>query len=166
MSLAAFRAFGDAVKIQIGATTTTRLVALAQDTDGRLGIFHHRMLPGAPGAAPHYHTRISESFYVISGTVTLHDGARWRTANAGDFLHVPEKAVHGFRNDGTEPADMLIIFTPAENREKYFEGLARLVANGNTPTREEMVALMEKYDQFEVDEADLAHHTTSGESAP
>lgn len=112
------------------------------------------MLPGATGAAPHYHERISESFYVLSGTVSLHDGTGWRTASAGDFLHVPENAVHGFRNDGDETADMLIIFTPAENRECYFEGLARLVADGNTPTREQMVALMETYDQFEVDAPD------------
>ncbi|MFJ9582762.1 cupin domain-containing protein [Streptomyces acidicola] len=146
------RTFGEAVKVRIGKTTTTRFIALADTTDGRLGLFHHHMLPGAAGAAPHYHTRISESFYVISGEVTLHDGTRWRTAHAGDFLHVPENAVHGFRNDSDAPAEMLIIFTPAENREEYFEGLAELLADGNTPTRAELVALMEKYDQFEVDE--------------
>jgi quercetin dioxygenase-like cupin family protein len=161
MSLAAFRAFGDAVKVQIGETTTTRFITLADTTDGRLGLFHHSMLPGATGAAPHYHTRISESFYIISGEVTLHDGKGWRTATAGDFLHVPENAVHGFRNDSGKTAEMLIIFTPAENREEYFEGLARLVANGNRPTREEMVALMEKYDQFEIDESEIHHHHTS-----
>ncbi|MCF6524778.1 cupin domain-containing protein [Streptomyces sp. JJ36] len=165
MSLAAFRAFGDAVTVQIGETTTTRFIALAQTTDGRLGIFHHRMRPGATGAAPHYHTRIAESFYIISGTVSLHDGTGWRTASAGDFLHVPENAVHGFRNDGDETADMLIIFTPAENREGYFQGLARLVADGRTPTRAEMVALMERYDQFEVAAPEHAVPDGTGDGA-
>lgn len=164
MSVTAFQKFGDAVKVRIGETTTTRFIALAHTTDGRLGIFHHRMLPGAPGAAPHVHRRISESFYILSGVVTLHDGEGWRTASAGDFLHVPENAVHGFRNDGDEPAEMLIIFTPAENREAYFEGLARLVADGRVPSREEMVALMEKYDQFEVGESSTGqeNQATSG----
>ncbi|MER6968948.1 cupin domain-containing protein [Streptomyces halstedii] len=146
------RRFGDAVKVRIGETTTTRYIALAETTDGRLGIFHHHMLPGAAGAAPHYHTRISETFYVLSGEVTVHNGTSWHTAHAGDLLHVPEHAVHGFRNDSDAPAEMLIIFTPAENREGYFTGLAELLADGNVPTRAEMVALMEKYDQFEIDE--------------
>lgn len=144
--------FGDAVKVRIGETTTTRYIALAETTDGRLGIFHHHMLPGAAGAAPHYHTRISETFYVLSGEVTVHDGTNWHTAHAGDLLHVPEHAVHGFRNESDGPAEMLIIFTPAEDREGYFTSLAELLADGNVPTRAEMVALMEKYDQFEVDE--------------
>ncbi|KAA0928610.1 cupin domain-containing protein [Streptomyces apricus] len=152
MLVASLKKFGDAVKVRIGETTTTRYLAVAATTDGRLGIFHHHMLPGAAGAAPHYHTKIAESFYIISGEVTVHDGTGWHKAQAGDLMHVPENAVHGFRNDSDAPAEMLIIFTPAENREAFFTGLSELLADGNTPSRAEMVALMEKYDQFEVDE--------------
>ena len=168
MSLAAFHAFEDAPKVRIGETTTTRFIAPAKVTDGRLGIFHHSMLPGAAGAAPHYHTRIAESFYILNGEVSLNDGTGWSTARAGDFMHVPENAVHGFRNDSPELAEMLIIFTPAEYREGFFEGLSRLLANGNRPSREEMVALMEEFDQYEVeldedaspagDQHDHGHH--------
>ncbi|MET9928964.1 MULTISPECIES: cupin domain-containing protein [unclassified Streptomyces] len=157
MSHAMFRAYADAVKAEIGTATTTRFIALAESTNGRFGLFHHSMLPGAGGADPHYHSKISESFYVLTGEVRLHDGTGWRTARAGDFLHVPENAVHGFRNESDSLAEMLIIFTPAEHREGYFEGLAALLADGNRPSREEMVALMEKYDQFEVDAPDTDH---------
>ncbi|WP_433400845.1 cupin domain-containing protein [Streptomyces sp. CA-146814] len=157
MSHAMFRAYADAVKAEIGTATTTRFIALAETTNGRFGLFHHSMLPGAGGADPHYHSKISESFYVLTGEVRLHDGTGWRTARAGDFLHVPENAVHGFRNESDSLVEMLIIFTPAEHREGYFEGLAALLANGNRPSREEMVALMEKYDQFEVDAPDTDH---------
>ncbi|WP_250293806.1 cupin domain-containing protein [Streptomyces atroolivaceus] len=157
MSHAMFRAYADAVKAEIGVATTTRFIALAETTDGRFGLFHHSMLPGAGGADPHYHSRISESFYVLTGEVRLHDGTGWRTARAGDFLHVPENAVHGFRNESGSLAEMLIIFTPAEHREGYFEGLSALLADGNRPSREEMVALMEKYDQYEVDAPDTDH---------
>lgn len=158
MSLAALHSFDDAAKVRIGETTTTRFIAPAKVTDGRLGIFHHSMLPGAAGAAPHYHTRIAESFYILTGEVSLNDGTGWHTARAGDFMHVPENAVHGFRNDSSELAEMLIIFTPAEYREGFFEGLSRLLANGNRPSREEMVALMEEFDQYEVE---LPENTSS-----
>ncbi|MEV2246449.1 cupin domain-containing protein [Streptomyces sp. NPDC049970] len=157
MSHAMFRAYADAVKAEIGVATTTRFIALAETTDGRFGLFHHSMLPGAGGADPHYHSQISESFYVLSGEVRLHDGTGWRTARAGDFLHVPENAVHGFRNESDSLVEMLIIFTPAEHREGYFQGLAALLADGNRPSREEMVALMEKYDQYEVEAPDTDH---------
>ena len=160
MTLAVLHAFDDAHAVQIGETTTTRFIAPAHATDGRLGIFHHSMLPGASGAAPHYHTRIAESFYILRGEVALHDGAQWRTAYAGDFLHVPERAVHGFRNDSTELAEMLILFTPAEHREGFFEGLSRLLADGRRPSRQEMVALMEEFDQYEVDPDGVAHQHT------
>ncbi|CAL9380895.1 MULTISPECIES: cupin domain-containing protein [unclassified Streptomyces] len=149
---ASLQRFGEAFKVRIGETTTTRFIAVAATTDGRLGVFHHHMLPGAAGASPHYHTKIAESFYILSGEVSVHDGTAWRTARTGDFLHVPENAVHGFRNDSDAPAEMLIIFTPAESREGFFTGLGELLADGNTPTRAELTALMEKYDQFEVDE--------------
>ena len=43
----------------------------------------------AGGANPHYHRTISESFFVLSGTVRLYDGARWFDAVAGDFAYVP-----------------------------------------------------------------------------
>lgn len=150
MTFTEFRPHGETERVRIGTTTTTRLIATADVTGGRLGLFHHHMLPGAAGAAPHFHTKISESFYVLAGTVTLHDGRRWRRAGPGDFLHVPENAVHGFRNDGPAPAAMLILFTPAEEREGYFRELAALLANGPRPTSEEMTDLMNKYDQFEV----------------
>lgn len=150
MTFAEFRSLGDTEKIKIGTTTTTSLIATAEVTQGRFGLYHHHMLPGASGAAPHFHTRISESFYVLSGTATLHDGNEWRPAEAGDFLHVPENAVHGFRNDGPEPVAMLILFTPAEAREGYFRELGELLSEGRVPSTEEMTALMIKYDQVEV----------------
>jgi uncharacterized RmlC-like cupin family protein len=46
----------------------------------------------------------------------------------GDFVHVPEGGIHGFRNESGEPASMLIHFAPGAPREGYFEGLADLAA--------------------------------------
>jgi uncharacterized RmlC-like cupin family protein len=59
---------------------------------------------------------MSESFFVVSGTVQLFNGERWIDATPGDFLHVPEGGVHGFRNDSPAPASMLILFAPGAPR--------------------------------------------------
>ena len=73
------------------------------------------------GPAPHFHRSISESFFVLSGTVRLYDGRKWVDGTAGDFLYVPEGGVHAFRNESGEPASMLILFAPGAPREDYFE---------------------------------------------
>ena len=82
------------------------------------------MGPGRTGPDPHFHKTVSESFYVLSGQIRLHDGSRWVDAVAGDFLYVPEGGIHGFRNSSGEPASMLILFAPGAPREDYFETLA------------------------------------------
>ena len=78
------------------------------------------------GPDPHFHKTISDSFFILSGTVRLYDGKRWIDATAGDFLFVPEGGVHAFRNESGEPASMLLLFAPGAPREEYFEGLAGL----------------------------------------
>jgi quercetin dioxygenase-like cupin family protein len=81
------------------------------------------MGPGPSGPGPHFHRGITESFFVLSGSVRLHDGERWLDGHPGDFLHVPEGGIHGFRHESGEPASMLLLFTPGAPREDYFETL-------------------------------------------
>ena len=57
------------------------------------------MGPQPSGPAPHFHRSITESFFVLAGTVRLYDGPRWVDAAPGDFRFVPEGGVHGFRNE-------------------------------------------------------------------
>jgi mannose-6-phosphate isomerase-like protein (cupin superfamily) len=84
-------------------------------------------MAGPPsGPSPHFHRSISESFYILSGTVRIFDGTRWIDASPGDFVHVPEGGVHAFRNESGEPASMLLHFAPGAPREGYFEGLVGL----------------------------------------
>jgi mannose-6-phosphate isomerase-like protein (cupin superfamily) len=99
-------------------------LATGETTDGRFGLYRWDMGAAAGGPGPHFHRTISESFFVLSGVVRLHDGSGWRDGTAGDFLHVPEGGIHGFRNDSGEPASMLILFAPGAPREEYFETLA------------------------------------------
>lgn len=82
----------------------------------------------AGGPSTHFHKTISESFFILSGTVRLFDGDSWIDATAGDFLYVPVGGLHAFRNDADEPASMLLLFAPGAPRERYFEGLADVAA--------------------------------------
>jgi mannose-6-phosphate isomerase-like protein (cupin superfamily) len=107
-------------EIQRGALTA-RYLATGASTDGQFGLYRWEMGPGRGGPDPHFHRSISESFYVLSGEVRLHDGTGWVDGHPGDFLYVPQGGVHGFRNESGAPASMLILFTPGAPREDYFE---------------------------------------------
>lgn len=141
---------GDGEQVQIGTTTHTTFKAVGLETDDRLGLFEHRMEPGAPGASPHIHRHQLECFYVLDGTVELFLEGKSFAAPAGTFVQVPENVGHGFRNPFDEPARMLILFSPGRTREEYFRRLAALYEDGRAPTEEELLALMAEFDQFEL----------------
>jgi mannose-6-phosphate isomerase-like protein (cupin superfamily) len=107
-----------------GAATQASYLATGDTTDGRFGLYRWDFKGPPSGPDPHFHRSISESFFVLSGTVQLHDGKGWRDGHPGDFLYVPEGGIHGFRNESGEPASMLILFAPGAPREDYFERVA------------------------------------------
>lgn len=107
-------------------TGTASYLATGASTRGEFGLYRWDMAGPPSGPGPHFHRSISESFFVLSGTVRLYDGAGWVDATAGDFLFVPQGGVHAFRNESGEPASMLLLFTPGAPREAYFAGLAGL----------------------------------------
>ncbi|MDQ4105276.1 MAG: cupin domain-containing protein [Actinomycetota bacterium] len=101
-------------------------LATTVSTDGEFGLYRVNMGPKAGGPSTHFHKTISESFFILSGTVALFDGERWIDATAGDFLYVPVGGLHAFRNDSAEPASILLLFAPGAPRERYFEGLTEV----------------------------------------
>lgn len=101
-------------------------LATGASTDGQFGLYRWVMGPQPSGPDPHFHKSISESFYILTGSVRIFDGNRWIDTYPGDFVHVPEGAIHAFRNESGEPASMLLHFAPGAPREGYFEGLPQL----------------------------------------
>ncbi|MEV7971065.1 cupin domain-containing protein [Sphaerisporangium sp. NPDC088356] len=106
--------------------------------------------PEPSGPSAHFHRTMSESFYVLSGTIRLYNGDTWIDATPGDFLHVPEGGVHAFRNESGEPASMLLHFAPGAPREDYFEELAEIAATGRRLSPEEWTELYLRHDQYMV----------------
>jgi mannose-6-phosphate isomerase-like protein (cupin superfamily) len=125
---------------------TVDYLATGSSTDGEFGLYRWNFAQRQSGPGPHFHRTISESFFVLSGTVSLYDGARWVDATAGDFLYVPEGGIHAFHNvPGDELASMLLLFTPGAPREEYFETLFE-IANGRELSEEERADLFIRHD--------------------
>jgi quercetin dioxygenase-like cupin family protein len=118
-------------------------LATGDSTGGLYGLYRWTFGEGESGPDPHFHRSITESFYVLEGRVRIHDGTGWVPASAGDFLHVPQGGIHGFR--GGDHARMLLMFTPGAPREDYFETLAA-VGRGVRMTDDERAAFMLQHD--------------------
>ena len=117
-------------------------------TGGAYSLYRIDLPPRAGGARPHLHHGFVESFTVLSGTVTLLDGAAWVAVGTGDHLVVPASQVHGFRNDTDGPAALLMMSTPGAAREDYFREL--LAVAGSELSEQEWTALYARHDQVMV----------------
>jgi mannose-6-phosphate isomerase-like protein (cupin superfamily) len=111
-------------------------LATTETTRGEFGLYRVVMKPKAGGPSTHFHRTISESFYVLDGTLSLFNGDKWVEAGAGDFLYVPQGGLHAFRNDSDAPLEMLLLFTPGAPREEYFEKLSQVAEADQTAFRE------------------------------
>ena len=146
MSLPTILGSGEGESVRIGGSVCTFKVT-GKDTHGHAGLFEFTMPPGA-GASPHIHKKLTEMFYVTEGKVELLLADKKVNASQGAFMLVPESTPHGFTNIGNSQATLLILFCPADSREGFFKGMAELTKNGREPTKEELIDLMERYDQY------------------
>ncbi|MFG3417676.1 cupin domain-containing protein [Micromonospora sp. NPDC048063] len=125
---ATYRTADAAPELRYANGGSAHYLATGATTNGQFGLYRWDMGPTPSGPAPHFHRSISESFYILAGSVRIYDGSRWIDTEPGDFVHVPEGGVHAFRNESGLPASMLLHFAPGAPREGYFEGLPGLAA--------------------------------------
>ncbi|MGY1604887.1 cupin domain-containing protein [Geodermatophilus sp. SYSU D00815] len=137
--------------VDTGGTSSLRMIATGGSTDGRFGLLEYRVAPRSAGAAPHYHQKFKESFYVLTGELTIYADGAWRPYQPGDYALVHETGVHGFRNDGDEETSFLILFAPGFARENFFAEVAELRRSGRELTAEERTAFYARHDQVMVD---------------
>lgn len=123
---ASFRAHDQTPDLSYPSGGTVDYLATGDGTAGELGLYRWNFGPDESGPDAHFHRTISESFYVLSGSVRLYDGERWIDGIPGDYVYIPEGGIHGFRNESGEPSSMLILFAPGAPREGYFEGIPML----------------------------------------
>ena len=144
---AKFRPADQKPELTIGSGTMVRYLAIGASTHGQFGLYRWDAKPHTPGPSAHFHRTMSESFFIVSGTVRLFNGEHWINATAGDFLYVPEGGVHAFQNESDESASMLLLFAPGAPREAYFEALAEKAA-GRRFSDEEWRELCARHDNY------------------
>ncbi|MBF6182306.1 cupin domain-containing protein [Nocardia otitidiscaviarum] len=155
----AIRYPGDAETLRT-TDVTVRLLIDAPEANQAASTVEVTMAPGADGAAPHYHTRSDELFYVAEGELQVLAGDHITTVGAGGSLIVPRLMPHAFGAAPTSGARILIALMPGIERFEYFRLLERL-AHG-TATVEDLAASQEEFDNWFVDAPEWWAERTAG----
>jgi quercetin dioxygenase-like cupin family protein len=117
--------------------TTVEILADGEATGGACTVARILCPPG--GEAPLHSHLAAESFYVISGTLTVVLSSHEQQAAQGSLVHAETDAAHAFRNDAAEDVVFLSIATPA-GHEHFFRAADELARAGRfTPQGAEEV---------------------------
>lgn len=95
------------------------------ETAGAWTLLEYHVPPCFAGAPLHWHRSYSESFYILSGTVTVQLEDRICQALPGSFVLVPPGIVHRFSNQEAVPAMFLSVVAPS-GLEHFLAELATL----------------------------------------
>jgi quercetin dioxygenase-like cupin family protein len=127
------------------------LLADSDTTGGALNSHRSTFRAGAGGAPPHFHTRSSELFFVVSGSLEVLLGERLVTLHEGDFLVAPPGVVHAFAATADSDADVLFVFAPGVERFEYYRLLDRL--HRGQADAQELLETQERFDNHYVESA-------------
>ncbi len=107
------------LETEICSGAMTRLAGVSEGLVGSTGI-HLAIATVPPGCAssPHYHANCESAIYVTKGHGRFLTGPNLEnslTIGPGDFIYVPQDAVHQPVNDGTETLELIVARnTPVE----------------------------------------------------
>ena len=114
----------------------TWIKATGEQTGGAYDLLEV-FFPAGAGSPWHLHHNEDESFYVLEGEVLFIIGDEHQRIMAGPGTYVfgPREIPHGFRNDGSAPARMLLQATPS-GFERFILAMAEPApASGFPPAR-------------------------------
>ena len=117
-----------------------RLIARANDTDGRFTVFE-QTTPAGWGPPRHVHAKEDEIVYVLDGTYEVSLGDERRTLSAGGCAILPRGIPHGFRNVGDTPARFVCVVAPG-GLEEFFLEIARCAP---APSPAQLVGMARPY---------------------
>jgi len=90
----------------------TFVKATGESTGGAFGLIEQLVPPGSD-TPYHVHHAEDESFYVLEGEITVIVNGQKVKVGPGGFAFGPRNIPHGFRVEGTTPARLLVLATPA-----------------------------------------------------
>ena len=87
-----------------------RDVVVAADNPN-LSVHRGRIEPGGE-ILPHTHDGQTETFYILTGQAICTMGNEKSNVTGGQCCVAPSGVVHGLKNEGQEPVELLALFTP------------------------------------------------------
>lgn len=90
---------GEGERIGSGAAVA-RIMATVESTNGAFTLTETTIPPGFPGPPRHRHDRMTDAFFVLEGTLTVHLDDEAITLEPGSYVSVPPDTVHTFSNHG------------------------------------------------------------------
>jgi len=107
--------------IGLGVTMKTN----GKSTHDAYSLFEYTIPAETSGPPPHLHTREDESFVCLAGRLDVTLGGQEFVLAAGDYLYLPRRVVHTFRNSYSEEARVISVVSPA-GLEAYYQALGEL----------------------------------------
>jgi quercetin dioxygenase-like cupin family protein len=114
--------------------TLTKFHAFPDETGGKFCLIE-AVVPVGAGAPPHSHPGETEAFLVLDGQVTFMMGAigpQEIHAKAGDYVAIPDGAVHCFFATGDAPARLLVINAPGHAHAAFFTAVGEVLPEHTT----------------------------------
>ena len=110
--------------------------ATAEDSGGGYSMVEMVLPPYSPGAPPHYHKHMTESFYVLQGAMDATIGDTNRKIYPGEVAIVQPGVKHSFRNSGGQALRFLLIATPGGHDRFFFELIQWMEREPQWPPRD------------------------------
>lgn len=100
-----------AEKLEPSATSVSRVMLTANQTNGRYSIIDEIFNPGMKTPS-HKHAYHSETFIVIAGKMKWTVGGETETIGPGDLVYIPPDTSHATEVVGDEPVRAIMLYEP------------------------------------------------------
>ena len=105
--------------------------AFPSEVDGKYCLVEC-LVPVGAGAPPNHHAGETEAFFILEGQIGFMIEGKERLARAGEFIPIPDGAVHAFKAVGDSPARLLILNAPGHMHEAFFTGIGEALPDEQT----------------------------------
>lgn len=105
--------------------------AFPSEVDGKYCLVEC-LVPVGAGAPPNHHAGETEAFFILEGQIGFMIEGKERLARAGEFIPIPDGAVHAFKAVGDAPARLLILNAPGHMHDAFFTGIGEALPDEQT----------------------------------
>ena len=135
---------GEGERIAVGGAASV-MKAVAASTGGAFSMSEVTIAAGFPGPPLHLHRHMTDSFFVLEGTLRVVAGGHEADLPPGGYALVPPGVPHTFSNPGDAPVRVLNLNSPG-GWEGYLRDLAAAMPPDGPPDPEAFRRVFARYD--------------------